>query len=135
MTIQTWLAFCAIAALNIFSPGPAILLAISNGATKGMFAALCQALGNALGMFFVSVASIIGVSAVLAASSTAFTIVKILGAAYLIYLGIKQIRSRNTSALGDPSKQKSERTYGAIFWEGFSIAITNPKAIQYFRSH
>jgi len=132
MTLQTWLAFCTIAALNIFSPGPAILLAISNGATKGMLAALCQALGNAVGLFVVSLISIIGVGAILAASATAFTFVKLIGAAYLIYLGIKQILSRNKGLSGRNSNIDKEQSNAGIFWQGFTIAVTNPKAILFF---
>lgn len=128
MNLQTWVAFCTIAALNIFSPGPAILLAISNGATKGMLAALCQALGNAVGLFVVSLISIIGVGAILAASATAFTFVKLIGATYLIYLGVKQILSRNK---GLSNKDKGQTNAG-IFWQGFTIAVTNPKAILFF---
>ncbi len=132
MTIQTWLAFCAVAAVNIFSPGPAILLAITNGATKGMLAALVQALGNALGLFVVSLASIIGVGALLAASATAFMVVKFIGAAYLIYLGFKQFRARNQPAFNPDATYNSAKSYGRTFSEGFMIAVTNPKAILFF---
>ena len=132
MTIQTWLAFCAVAAVNIFSPGPAILLAITNGATKGMLAAFVQALGNALGLFVVSLASIIGVGALLAASATAFMVVKFIGAAYLIYLGIKQFRARNEPAFNPDATHKNAKSYGRTISEGFMIAVTNPKAILFF---
>ena len=132
MTFQTWLAFCAVAAINIFSPGPAILLAITNGATKGMFAAFVQALGNALGLFFVSLTSIVGIGALLATSATAFTLVKFAGAAYLIYLGIKQIRARTQPAFISQQAQSNQKTLASIFTEGFMIAITNPKAILFF---
>lgn len=116
MTLQTWLAFCTIAALNIFSPGPAILLAISNGATRGMLAALCQALGNAAGLFVVSLISIIGVGAILAASATAFTFVKFIGAAYLIYLGIKQILSRSKGLSNERSSINKAQSNAGIFF-------------------
>ena len=132
MTIHTWLAFCAVAAVNIFSPGPAILLAITNGATKGMLAAFVQALGNALGLFVVSLASIIGVGALLATSAKAFMVVKFIGAAYLIYLGIKQFRARNEPAFNPSATHNSAKSYGKTFSEGFMIAVTNPKAILFF---
>ena len=141
MTIQTWLAFCAVAAVNIFSPGPAILLAITNGATKGMLAALLRRckprlpFGNArLGALVcrLSLASIIGVGALLAASATAFMVVKFIGAAYLIYLGIKQFRARNEPAFNPSATHNSAKSYGRTFSEGFMIAVTNPKAILFF---
>ncbi len=132
MNLQTWVAFCTIAALNIFSPGPAILLAISNGATKGMLAALGQAPGNAVGLFIVSLISIIGVGAILAPSATAFTFVKLIGATYLIYLGVKQILSRNKGLGNKHSNKDKAQTNAGIFWQGFTIAVTNPKAILFF---
>lgn len=131
MAFQTWLAFCAIAAINIFSPGPAILLAISNGATKGLFSAFCQALGNAIGLFVVSLVSIFGVGAILATSAMAFSIVKLAGATYLIFLGIKQIRSRNETAYLNANEQQTGSNT-KVFLEGFTIAVTNPKAILFF---
>lgn len=86
-------AYVLIASLTIASPGPAIVLSISNSLKYGMKGALPGIIGVAGGMFLVALVSATSMGALLASSVTAFAIAKSIGAVYLIYLGIKLLRS------------------------------------------
>lgn len=138
MEITTWLLFIAVGTAAVVSPGPAILLAISNSVRFGMAKVLLSSLGNISGLFILSSAAIFGLGAVLKTSTSLFLVIKIIGAAYLIYLGIRQWRSKANffaesskldQTLRKPAKNKSSLK---IFLEGFLIAMTNPKAILFF---
>ena len=139
MEISSWLLFIAVGTAAVVSPGPAILLAISNSVRYGMTKVLLSTLGNVSGLFILSSAAIFGLGAALNTSPRLFLAIKLIGAAYLIYLGIRQLRSKSnffdkTSSIEklkntQPKKNKSNRK---IFLEGFLIAMTNPKAILFF---
>lgn len=133
MKFEVLLMYFIVSFFYIISPGPAIFLAISNGITTNMRIVAISSLGNILGLFLLSAISILGLGALLIASSTLFMIVKIIGASYLIYLGIKQFKiAKNTKIL--PSiKQKQKLTNKLnYFYEGFFLAATNPKPILFF---
>lgn len=133
MNIDTLLIYVFVSFFYIISPGPAVFLAIYNGAVNGVKCVLVSALGNILGLMLLSILSITGLSAILLASATLFMVVKIIGACYLIYLGIKQIQSSNKDKRGSPSKLKQQqRSLLSYFKEGFVVAITNPKPIIFF---
>jgi homoserine/homoserine lactone efflux protein len=131
MHISNWLIFCSVALLATFSPGPAVLLAISNSVAKGPRRALICSLGNALGLFVVSGVTMAGMGVVLATSASAFTILKIAGAGYLIYLGIKQWRNQ-TNAFSTENASPAPNAGWRLFGQGVSVALTNPKAILFF---
>ncbi|MCV2402402.1 LysE family translocator [Marinomonas sp. C2222] len=133
MTLDVWLIFSAAALVNIISPGPAILLAISNGVTHGMKSVTVSALGNVLGLFIISTVSMFGLGLLLQTSAILFTALKFLGAGYLIYLGIKKIRSSDTPlVIEEQPKNTGNLQYFKQCKEAFFIAITNPKAILFF---
>ncbi len=117
----------------VSSPGPAVFLALANGMSADMKAVTLSSLGNMLGLFSLSAISIIGLGTLILASATLFLGVKILGAAYLVYLGIKQLRC---SKVIESSYLKSfapeERANNSYFLEGLFLAATNPKAIIFF---
>ena len=134
MLFSTWLLFVAVALVAIASPGPAILRAISNSLSYGIKSVLLSSFGNVVGLFVVSTAAIFGLGAVLKTSTSLFLVLKLFGAGYLIYLGIKQWRAKanlfdHNVSHDIISRQKSKRAY---FTEGFLIAVTNPKAILFF---
>ena len=139
MEISTWILFIAVGTAAVVSPGPAILLAVSNSVRFGMTKVLLSSLGNITGLFILSSAAIFGLGAVLKTSTNLFLLIKLIGAAYLIYLGIRQWCSKanffaESSSIeqlnkGKPAKKKSNKK---IFIEGFLIAMTNPKAILFF---
>ena len=127
MTIQTWLLFATVALVPAFSPGPAFLLAISNSLRYGAGATFVSAAGNALGLFLIGMAAYAGFGTVLNASVTAFTVFKFVGAAYLIYLGIKTWRDR--SELASATLPGVQANRNSLFGNAFVIALTNPKAM------
>src|SRR3990167_4353267 len=97
MHLSNWLAFCGVAFLVTFSPGPGVLLAISNAMAHGKRDWVASSLGNATGLFIISGVAMAGMGAILAVSALAFTVLKGVGALYLVYLGIRQWRSQAVS--------------------------------------
>lgn len=133
MNIDTLLIYVFVSFFYIISPGPAVFLAIYNGAVNGVKCVVVSALGNIIGLMLLSTLSITGLSAILLASATLFMAVKIIGACYLIYLGIKQIQSSNKDKRGSSFKlEQQQRSLLSYFKEGFVVAITNPKPIIFF---
>jgi threonine/homoserine/homoserine lactone efflux protein len=133
MNIDTLLIYVFVSFFYVISPGPAILLAIYNGAMNGHKGVMVAALGNIIGLMLLSTLSVSGLSAVLLASSTLFGVVKILGASYLIYLGIRQLSSSNKAPLNKSQKiADTNRTLFSYFKEGLFVAATNPKPILFF---
>ena len=133
MDISTWFLFIVVTSIMVISPGPAILLAITNSVTFGLRATFYSTLGNELGLLFISSIAILGLGAVLQTSTTLFLVLKTVGAAYLIYLGIKQWHSKvqlfSQSESSATTCHKSDRD---AFIQGFLVAATNPKAILFF---
>ena len=131
MTLSTWLAFVAVSLLTTFSPGPALLLTLSNSASQGVSKALVAVLGNVLGIFSVSLLCAAGLNAILQASAQAFWLIKIIGAVYLIYLGLAMWRqSANKEWVLDADTP--HKSASALVLKSYLIAITNPKAILFF---
>ena len=93
VTWSNWLVFCGVSLFMAFTPGPAVLLAVSNSVSVGPRRAMWGSLGNAVGVFLVSAVAMAGLGVVLSSSATAFMVLKLAGAAYLVYLGIRQWRS------------------------------------------
>jgi threonine/homoserine/homoserine lactone efflux protein len=89
------LVFAAVAAVIIAVPGPSVLFTISRALTMGRRVALLNVAGNALGVYLQVVAVAFGVGAVVERSLVAYTVVKYVGAAYIIWLGVQAIRHRN----------------------------------------
>ena len=134
MEITTWLLFIAVAIIAVISPGPAILLSISNSIRFGIGKVALSSLGNICGLLILSTAAIFGLGAILKTSTTLFMLIKLVGAAYLIYLGIRQWRSKTNffSAVEAAAKTNKTKSNKRFFIEGFLIAMTNPKAILFF---
>ncbi|WED25207.1 LysE family translocator [Vibrio sp. DW001] len=133
MNHDTLLTYIFVSFFYIISPGPAVFLAIYNGAVNNVRCVMVSAFGNIIGLMILSIISITGLSAILVASSTLFLVVKVVGACYLIYLGIKQIRASNVTQKETTFRHvKEQRTLFSYFKEGFLIAITNPKPIIFF---
>ena len=133
MEFHTWLLYTTVAFIAIVSPGPAVLLAINNSIIYDLKATIFSSFGNALGLFVLSSAAMLGLGVVLKTSMILFTAFKIVGALYLIYLGIKQFRNlNNIFERVQLNHAKSSVYYFAIFRKGFLICITNPKPIIFF---
>ncbi len=133
MNYDTLILYSFVSFFYIISPGPAIFLAIYNGAVNGTKCVMVSALGNIIGLMFLSALSISGLSAILLASATLFMAVKGIGAFYLIYLGIKQIRASKRATLEYSCKlEKVAQPLFSYFKEGLFVAVTNPKPIIFF---
>lgn len=129
MTIELWLAFVAAASIMLIIPGPTITLVVSYALGEGRRAALATVVGVALGDFTALVVSLVGLGAVLAASATLFTILKWIGAAYLVYLGIRLWRS---DPAADGLMAKTARSQGAMLGHAFAVTALNPKGMVFF---
>ncbi|WP_121628934.1 LysE family translocator [Poseidonibacter antarcticus] len=132
MNFHLYLAYLSISFFTIVSPGAAILLAINNGLYYDLKAVLISSVANIIGLFILSVIAMIGISSILLISHNFLIGLKIIGAIYLIYLGIKQIINKNTKIFLKKNHTHSEYNKIHIFRKGFFIAITNPKPILFF---
>ena len=129
MSFELW-SFFALASLVLsLTPGPNSLLMLDLGARAGFGRASFAALGAGLGMALMVGASVAGIGALMAASLTLFTAVKLLGAGYLIYLGIKLFRTRGFGATDPQPRPQSARR---SFITGFIVMIANPKTLLFF---
>jgi threonine/homoserine/homoserine lactone efflux protein len=125
------LAFAAMSFLLIVVPGPSVLFVIGRALAQGRRAALTTVVGNTLGAYVIVVAVAFGVGALVARSTIAFTVLKLAGAAYLVYLGVKAWRQRGSLPVdvnGDGPVRGGLRT----LWEGFGVGVANPKTIVFF---
>jgi threonine/homoserine/homoserine lactone efflux protein len=121
------LAFSATAFALIVIPGPSVLFVISRGVALGRRAAVATVLGNAAGAYAQVVVVALGLGALIERSATLFTAVKLVGAAYVVYLGVQAIRHRERLArvIDAATAPRGRRR---ILREGFVVGVTNPKA-------
>lgn len=110
-------------------PGPAVLYILSRSIGHGRPAGLVSAMGIAVGSLFHVAAATLGLTALLVSSAAAFQVVKYAGAAYLIYLGIRTLRSSDTNLLEPSAGQRSLRN---IFGQGVLVNLLNPKTALFF---
>jgi threonine/homoserine/homoserine lactone efflux protein len=127
-----FLLFVAAGVLLNITPGPDMLYIIGRSTTQGWRAGAAAALGIGAGCVVHIAAAALGLSAVLAASATAFTILKIVGAAYLVYVGISLIRSSRFSPLETPEVAFVPTTLRTVFVQGFLTNVLNPKVALFF---
>ena len=138
MSFEFILAFSATVFVASIIPGPSMLLALTHGMQHGMKKTTASALGNVLVTLVQALVSIVGLGAVLMASETVFLVIKWVGAAYLVYMGISILFSRglllpgqgteglsNTSGAGETSLRR-------LFVQGAMVTAGNPKAIVFF---
>lgn len=131
MDIQIWLAFVAASVALLLIPGPTVLLVLSYAISQGKRVALATVGGVALGDFIAMSASLAGLGALVLASATLFTVLKWVGAAYLVYLGIKLLRSASTASFGDLEKA-TETSASNVFGHATAVTALNPKSIVFF---
>ncbi|HEY6629313.1 MAG TPA: LysE family translocator [Acidimicrobiia bacterium] len=126
---STLLVFLGATLLLLVIPGPAVLYIVTRSVTQGRRAGLVSVLGIHLGSLVHVAAAVVGLSALIAASATAFAVVKFAGAGYLIYLGIMAFRSAGRpEGLARPEPMSMRR----IFWQGAIVNILNPKTALFF---
>jgi threonine/homoserine/homoserine lactone efflux protein len=124
-------AFAIASFLLIVMPGPSVLFVVSRALAYGRRVALATVAGNTAGAFLLAVAVAVGVGTVVQTSTVAFHAIKLVGAAYLIYLGVRAIRHRRAirQALERRARPLSDRR---TWWEGFVVGVTNPKTAVFF---
>ncbi|EWT03288.1 lysine transporter LysE [Intrasporangium oryzae NRRL B-24470] len=129
-TSSQWVAFLVASILFIQVPGPSLLFTIGRALTVGRREALLSVVGNGLGLVTQVLLVAVGLGAVVAASATAYTVVKAVGATYVIWLGIQAIRHRSEARTALEAKVPGRR--GHALRIGFVVGVTNPKTIIFF---
>lgn len=118
--------------LLALAPGADFLYVLTRSASRGVTAGVWAALGIGLGCFVHISFAALGLSAILASSATAFTVVKWIGAAYLVYMGISMIRQRSGLLATLPEGAAPAVPVRAVFWQGFLTNVLNPKVALFF---
>jgi homoserine/homoserine lactone efflux protein len=133
MTLEFWLFYVLTSVGLSLTPGPNGLLALTHGARFGFRPTVFTVLGGCLGFFLLIAASLAGLGALLAASERAFSLAKWIGAAYLVYLGIRVWRAPPpvVPAMQADSVPPETRPI-RLFQEGFLVAVSNPKGLIFF---
>lgn len=128
------LAFTLVAALMTMSPGPDTMLVVRNALRGGRRDGLLTVAGICSGLFVHALLSALGVSAVLMYSATAFTVMKVAGAGYLVWLGIRSLRAaaRGTPATVDDSAAAAAVAASQSFREGLLTNVLNPKVVVFY---
>ena len=129
-TILHWMTFLSTAVLLNLSPGPDIAFILGQTLRNGKRQGLAAMFGAWTGAGLHVVMAAVGLSAILATSALAFSIVKLLGAAYLIWLGIKMLLSRGDSFVTNDSLNNQSRH--SIYWQGVLVSALNPKVAIFF---
>lgn len=124
------LAFVAASAILIAIPGPSVLFVLGRTIALGRRGGLLSVLGNALGMLPAIAAVALGVGVLVAQSVVLFTALKVIGAAYLVYLGVQAIRHRRDRVEADARSAPGPAP--RLLLEGFVVGVTNPKTIAFF---
>jgi threonine/homoserine/homoserine lactone efflux protein len=132
LTFAQFFGFLVAAVLITVSPGPDNLMVIGMGISKGRKQGIIFGLGCALGCFSHTVLAVIGVSAIIAASPIAFTVLKIAGGIYLLWLGINALRSRSGTKVNEVIDD--EKILTSLFFKGVLANAINPKVILFFLS-
>lgn len=132
LPLPTLLAFLAASIVLIVMPGPTVLFVIGRSLALGRRGGLLSVLGNSLGILPIVVAVSFGLGAVITASEVVFTAVKLIGAAYLVFLGIQAIRHRHATAEAVTQGLSVPKSTGRLVGEGFLVGVSNPKTIAFF---
>jgi len=128
-TPETFALFAAAALALIVVPGPAVLYIVAQSIDRGRLAGIVSALGVAVGGLVHVTAAAVGLSALVVSSATAFTVVKLAGAAYLIGLGVVTLVRRSAAErVGVPQERRLRRAFG----QGIVVNVLNPKTALFF---
>ena len=129
ITLDTALAFFTLSLILGFAPGPDNIFVLMQSATEGRRAGMVVVLGLCAGLVVHTTAIALGLAAVFASSATAFTVLKVAGAAYLVYLAWGAFRAPTGDLTGQPLRQTSA---GRLFVRGLVMNLTNPKVVFFF---
>lgn len=136
MPLHHWLIYLSIVAAIIITPGPSAALCLTHGATQGSLRALATVVGGMVASLMLMCLSAIGLGAAIAASDTLFFTIKLLGAAYLVFLGISLWRAPPAVQERAKALQPLVNSYitplSKLFSNGFMVGIGNPKDLLFF---
>ncbi len=124
-------AFAALAFALIVVPGPSVMFVVSRAVALGRRAALLTVVGNAVGVYVQVVLVAVGLGAIVERSVAVFTVIKLAGAGYLVWLGIQEIRHRRDVATSLDASD-GVRPRRSVFFDGVIVGVANPKAIVFF---
>ncbi|TNF23279.1 MAG: LysE family translocator [Rhodobacteraceae bacterium] len=131
MDVNLWLTFVAASTALLLIPGPTVLLVLSYALSKGRSVALASAAGVASGDLIAMTASLAGLGALVLASATLFTALKWIGAAYLVWLGVRLIRSAPSTGMR-ADRLRTEVSARGVFAHTAAVTALNPKSIAFF---
>ncbi len=131
MELDLWLAFVAASTALLLIPGPTVLLVLSYALSQGRRVAVASASGVALGDLAAMSASLAGLGALVLASAALFTVLKWVGAAYLVWMGLKLLRAAPSRGLALPDAPGAIRAR-SVFWHAAAVTALNPKSIAFF---
>ena len=131
MDLNVWMGFVVASTALLLIPGPTVLLVLSYAISQGRGVAIATVAGVALGDLIAMTASLLGLGALVLASATLFTVLKWLGAIYLMYLGIKLFMSASEMSL-DPVEKVGKTTAKSVFIHAATVTALNPKSIVFF---
>ena len=129
METNVYLAFVGISIAVIVFPGPSILLIVANSLQQGVAAGLITVAGGAIAMLMQLIVALVGLTSLVNMLERSFEIVRWVGIAYLLYLGVQRWRS---SVSGSVIGKQRERNYRSLFVAGFLVALTNPGTLLFF---
>jgi len=130
MTLQSWLMYLALVFVATSTPGPAVLFIMTNATLHGWRKAVFAALGNIAGLLCLGIIAVTGLGTILNTSEIIFNMIKYMGAAYLIYLGIKLLVQKNTDLVTINNQVILENiSSNKLFFQALGVALSNPKAI------
>ncbi|CAL2070484.1 MULTISPECIES: LysE family translocator [Streptomyces] len=132
VSLDRLFAFSALALLLIVIPGPSVLFVVGRALAHGRRAALTTVAGNTLGAYVLVAAVALGIGPVVERSVLLFTALKLAGAAYLVYLGIKAWRQRGSLRAAFTRAGPPERGGLRTLGEGFAVGVANPKTMVFF---
>lgn len=132
LTVEQFFSFLLAAILITASPGPDNLMVLSMGISKGRKQGIAFGLGCALGCLSHTFLAVVGVSAVIAASPSAFTLLKVGGGLYLVWLGVNALRSTGGAKVKEV--QAAQQTLSSLFFKGVFANAINPKVVLFFLS-
>jgi homoserine/homoserine lactone efflux protein len=128
MTLSTYLLYLLAVSLLIVTPGPTMIMTLTNSVNHGPWRALASLSGALAANFAIMMLSALGLGAVLAASQAAFTTLKLIGAAYLIWLGVRTFRNGGGLQLGGDAAPRGR----SLFMQGVLVGASNPKSLLFF---
>lgn len=131
-SLQALLAFSLASLILVVIPGPSVLFAVARTLSVGRRGGLVTVTGNTFGQVPLILAVAFGIGALVAQSIVLFTVIKLAGAAYLVYLGVQGVRHRNAPTDDAAAEVRAAVPARTLFWQGFLVGVSNPKSIVFF---